>query len=343
MEISVWEGQRHEKMGSAIAVIFVLVLTGIGAWHFTSSQPAYSGTPESITIGGVPYNASALIYIAEDRGYFDRNGLNVTMRDYNSAPSAMDGLLNDESDMALMSEYVVVGAAFKKENISVIGIIDKYHVVDLVGRKDKGIENVSDLKGKKIGVTRRSQLEFYLGRFLNLHGISLQDITLVDLPPPQYAQALTSGNVDAIIAWDLYTDQIQERSGSNVVIWPAQNSQSGYYLMACRDGWATGHPETINRFLKSIAQAEEYMIDHPNEAKAIVQKMLNYTDAYMATTWPNHQFSLTLDQSLLIAMNDEGRWMINNNITSEKTLPNFRDYIYTKGLEDVKPESVNIR
>ncbi len=26
----------------------------------------------------------------------------------------------------------------------------------------------------------------------------------------------------------------------------------------------------------------------------------------MATVWPEHQFALTLDQSLLIAMNDEG-------------------------------------
>jgi hypothetical protein len=39
-------------------------------------------------------------------------------------------------------------------------------------------------------------------------------------------------------------------------------------------------------------------------------------------------------------MADEGRWMINNNLTSEKTLPYFRDYIYTKGLEVVKPEAV---
>jgi hypothetical protein len=41
-------------------------------------------------------------------------------------------------------------------------------------------------------------------------------------------------------------------------------------------------------------------------------------------------------------MEDEGRWMINNNLTSEKTIPDFRDYIYLKGLDEVKPEAVNI-
>ena len=34
--------------------------------------------------------------------------------------------------------------------------------------------------------------------------------------------------------------------------------------------------------------------------------------------------------------------MINNNLTIEKTIPDFRDFIYTKGLEEIKPESVNI-
>ena len=34
--------------------------------------------------------------------------------------------------------------------------------------------------------------------------------------------------------------------------------------------------------------------------------------------------------------------MIKNNLTTEKTIPNFRDYIYTKVLEKIKPESVNI-
>jgi hypothetical protein len=35
--------------------------------------------------------------------------------------------------------------------------------------------------------------------------------------------------------------------------------------------------------------------------------------------------------------------MIKNNLTAEKTIPYFLDYIYTKGLEEIKPEAVNIK
>ena len=74
----------------------------------------------------------------------------------------------------------------------------------------------------------------------------------------------------------------------------------------------------------------------------MVKKRLNYSDTYIAGIWPEHQFSLSLDQSLVLAMEDEGRWMINNNLTGEKTIPDFRNYIYESGLLEIKPESVNI-
>jgi NitT/TauT family transport system substrate-binding protein len=41
-------------------------------------------------------------------------------------------------------------------------------------------------------------------------------------------------------------------------------------------------------------------------------------------------------------MEDEARWMIKNNLTTEKTVPDFLDYIYVDGLEAVKPEVVSI-
>lgn len=41
-------------------------------------------------------------------------------------------------------------------------------------------------------------------------------------------------------------------------------------------------------------------------------------------------------------MEDEARRMIANNLTQEKTVPDFRRYIYTQGLEEIKPGSVSI-
>jgi hypothetical protein len=74
----------------------------------------------------------------------------------------------------------------------------------------------------------------------------------------------------------------------------------------------------------------------------MIQKGLSYTDGYMASVWHNQEISLSLDQSLILAMDDEAQWLINNNLTSATALPNFLNYVYLKSLEAAKPNAVAI-
>jgi NitT/TauT family transport system substrate-binding protein len=69
---------------------------------------------------------------------------------------------------------------------------------------------------------------------------------------------------------------------------------------------------------------------------------MNFDDAYLEIIWQRYQFSLSLGQSLITAMEDEARWMIKNKLTTEKQVPNFLNYIYEDGLKAIKPEAVNI-
>lgn len=327
-----------------ILAMAIMVLAGLGAWYATNSRTTNPGTLDPISIGGPPLEQSAFIYIAQDQGFFTQYGLNVTIRDdYPNGVVPLNDMIDGNLDVSVSAEYPVVSQAFKNQNISIIGSIDKYQNEAIIGRKDHGIANVSDLKGKKIGVPRGTICEFILGRFLNLNGMSLRDVTLVNVPVSEAVDSIANGDVDAIIYYQPYVYGIENRLGDKGVAWPVQSNQLMYGVIVSRDDWIAGHPGQLNRFLRSLAQAEDYAVAHPVGAKAIVQKRLNFTDAYMSTVWQDHQFSLSLDQSLLIAMNDEGRWMIYNKITNEKTLPDYSNYIYTKGLEEVKPNAVNIR
>jgi NitT/TauT family transport system substrate-binding protein len=75
----------------------------------------------------------------------------------------------------------------------------------------------------------------------------------------------------------------------------------------------------------------------------MVQKRLQYDDDYMNLVWPQISLSLSLDYSLLTAMEDEARWMIANSLTSQTQVLDFTRYMYIDGLKSVKPETVNIR
>jgi NitT/TauT family transport system substrate-binding protein len=94
--------------------------------------------------------------------------------------------------------------------------------------------------------------------------------------------------------------------------------------------------------MESLVQAEDYIVRHQDEARAIVGKRMKFDDTSMEILWPRYQFALSLEQSLITAMEDEARWMIKNNLTKEKTVPDFLGYIYEDSLKAIKPEAVSI-
>ncbi len=319
--------------------VFGVVAMVLGSWSCRAND---SGQLESIRIGIWPNEINTLIYIAQDQNYFVAAGLNVTITDYASVTEALNGMLNGESDISTASEFVLVGKALQREDIRALGSIDKVLQISIVSRKDRGIENVSDLAGKKIGVFKGAVSEFYLGRFLELHGMKDSQITLVDTSSLNIVDTLTSGTVDAVITGQPNIDRIRNNLGEEVMILPAQSNQATYYSVYSTGSWASEHPVLVTRFLNSLARAESYLIRNPDQARDIIQNKLNHSAIYMAAIWPEHQFSLTLDQGLVAAMEDEARWMIANNLTPEKQVPDFLDYIYMDGLEAIKPGAVNI-
>jgi NitT/TauT family transport system substrate-binding protein len=299
---------------------------------------------ESITVAYSPFESTALFWIAQDQDFFSRNGLDVTPRKYDTGVGSLDGMLNGEADIAVgPNEFPLVGRALQKDKIRTLGCIAKSEFIYIVGRKDRGIQRVSDLKGKRVGTTFRTIAHFYFGRFLEINGMDIHDVILVEVKTPEeWVNAVVNGDIDAIVTAQPYANAARDRLGANAVVWSAQSSQPLQTQVISTEAWITRHPELVNRFLKSLALAEEYAILNPAEAKTIVQKQLDLDAVYMETVWSQNQFSLSLDQSLIAAMEDEARWMIENNLTTESEVPDFLDYIYADGLEAIKPDAVNI-
>jgi ABC-type nitrate/sulfonate/bicarbonate transport system substrate-binding protein len=326
-----------------IAVIILVIAIVLSSFVYLNSQNTYKSKVEPISIGMLyPSEYDSLIYIANNEQYFSANGLKITLKNYPSGASAVAGMLKGEVDVSTASEFVVVNNAMRNASLYAFGSVSKYINLYVVARTDQGINVISDLAGKRIGVTLGTGNQFYLGRFLELNGINQNQVTLVNLSFAETPTALENGTIDASITFQPYLNQIQNLLGNRIVIWRAQADQFGYFEAICTKNWAIAHPDLAVRFLKALKQAENFNINHKDQAIEIVAKNLNYTNSFAASDWSNYQYSVTLDQSFILLMQDEARWLIDNNLTSVDSVPNFISYVYVDGLKSVSPESVNI-
>ncbi|XHH08683.1 MAG: ABC transporter substrate-binding protein [Candidatus Bathyarchaeia archaeon] len=320
----------------AVVILVSIVMAGLFYQHINSNKSL-----EEVSITDVNVVYSGILYVAENQGYFTQNGLNVTFQDYPNSEAGFNDLANGKVDIVQSAEYPIVGEVFDNRDVRVVATIDKADVNNLIGRKDHGIENVSTLVGKKIGVGEGTIREFYLGRYLNLNGISLQDVTLVYLSLQESVDAVVNGTIDAMITPDaVWYNRVVSKLENNSVVFPVQQGQPVFTELVCRSDYLTNHSQTITKLLNALYQAEIFILDHPKEAEVIVQKRLNLTSADVG--WDNYRFSLSLDLPLVTAMRDEARWMITNGFTNQTQVPDFTNYIYTDALKLVKPYSVTI-
>jgi NitT/TauT family transport system substrate-binding protein len=326
------------------AILVVLAVAGFVVWSFAGSAATPAKAPVSLTVAYSPFESSALFLVAEDRGFFTGNGLNLTLYRSDSGAAALNDMLDGKADVAVsVSEFPLVGKVFQGTPARAVASMDRAEYIYIVARRDQGIGDPGDLSGKRIGTAAGSIAAFHLGRFLSLHGLGMEDIRYVSVKtPPETSDAVVNGSLDAAVLAQPYADLARDRLGENAIVWPAQSGQPLYALVVSTDGWIAGHPEQAARFVRALAMAEEFATVHPVESKAIVQQRLGLDPGYMDTVWQQNQFTLSLDQSLVLAMEDEARWMIANNLTDATSVPDFRDYLYPDGLEAVKPGSVNI-
>ncbi len=326
------------------AIFFVVLLflaAASGLW--SCSRGEYSGKMEAITIATVPTEINALLYVAEAQDFFARNGLQVTLKEnYDSGATATAGMLNGEADIATASEFVTVRQILNRKDLMNLGTIAKYENTFILWRTDSGIKTLQDLRGKKVGVTLKTISEFYLGRTFGLHGLNLAQVTLVDIRAADAEKAMATGEVDAVVTWEPWVTRIDQHLGKEVLTRALQSSQQAYWNLVSTGNWAKNRSHIVKRLLKSITQAEGYLARHQNEAKTIVRNRLKFDETVMERIWQRYQFSLSLDQSLIAAMEDEARWMMSHNLTFEKKMPDFKNYINLDNLKAIKPEAVSI-
>ena len=301
------------------------------------------GSSEKVTIAYSTSPDSALAQIAQTKGYYLQEGLDAVPQKHAYGKVALDAVLEGKADFATVAETPVMFAIMKGEKISVIASIHRSNSTTFViARKDRGIHNPQDLKGRKIAVTSGTILEFYLDSFLATNGLPRKAVTVVDMRPEDMADAVARGDVDAISAWSHHAIEAQERLGDKGITFLDKDIYTKSFVVVAREEFIRRNPKKVSSLLRAFIRAEEFARANPAEAQATVAEFCQTDKAVIARFWAAGDCSVTLDQLLILALEDESRWAIKNKLANATKLPNYLDYIYLDGRRGVKPDAVRI-
>ncbi len=207
---------------------------------------------EKLALGVYPSVFSLFIWVAEDQDFFKKNGLDLAITEYDSGVSAVKNLMDGKVEIATAADFVLVSNILDAPDLRILAAIDAVDDIRLIGRRDHGVNQLSDLKGKKIGLMRKSAAEFFMDRLLMMEGIPSKDVQVVNLSPSQQFSAITQGELDAVMVWQPYNHKILQALGTVAVNLPAQSKQDFYWLLISKDEFIRTRSDTVLRFLRRL-------------------------------------------------------------------------------------------
>ncbi|HEY9100571.1 NrtA/SsuA/CpmA family ABC transporter substrate-binding protein [Chitinimonas sp.] len=338
-------GFMHSKRLGWVLAAAVAFVGALLAGHFLwNPQASPTLPPVQITIAtNVGYAASCPVIAAKAKGYFADQGIAITIQPQTSGKASMEALLQDKAALATVADIPVMFAGLNRQPVSVIATVfrtEKDH--GIVGRKDRGINTLGDLKGKRIGATLNTSGHFALNALLNRQKLAPSDVTIQNYTPAELAPALLNGEVDAIATWEPILDTSLKELGNNGTAFYGQDVYTSLYNIAGKRDYITGNPELIKKVLHALSRGTRLCSEAPEEARTLLAAETKSDPAKMKAAWSSYRFNLTLDQGLIMALEDEARWAMKNNLTSATEMPNYLDYIYRDGLEAIAPTAVTI-
>ncbi|MBF0325310.1 ABC transporter substrate-binding protein [Magnetospirillum moscoviense] len=324
-------------------LLAILALIGLGGLTVVANQAGLDilgpGKVDHIRLAAYDGDVGALEWIARDKGFFRKVGLEVDMKAYPSGNAAMEALRAGEVDIATAADLVVAKRSFTEPDLRILADICRYWNKGLVARRDRNILVPGDLRGKRIGVPATSSAEHNLMVFLALQGLSMRDVTIVDLAPKPLVEAVTAGQIDAAIVWQPHVTAIEKALGANAVRLMDGGTEA-HLLLVTREAEIAPRADAIRKLLKGLILAEQWVRANPDQAKATLAERFALDPAYLDILWPRMQLAVSLPQEILAAMEAEARWLAQAD--TKGTRPTFADTIHPEPLRAVKPDAVGI-
>ena len=232
----------------------------------------------------------APLFVALEKGYYDNIGLNVELivpADPNDPPKLAAA---KKIDLAISYQPQLHMQVDQGLPLIRIGTLVATPLNCLLVLKDNGINDISDLKGKKIGYSVGGFEDTILKTMLRSKNLKLSDVELINVNF-SLSPALISKKVDGVIGafrnFEINQLNILNRKGKAFFV--EEHGVPPYdelIFVTHRSNINNANKNKIIKFLEATEQGVHYLINHPNESwKLFIKNRPELDDELNKRAW----------------------------------------------------------
>lgn len=256
----------------ASIVVAVLCVASIvaGAWWLRNPANRTETTP--IRIGLNIWPGYGAFFIAEEKGFFKREGVNVELQIIQNDPDREAAFVSGRLDAIGMTIDNL--AILRDRNVDARAVYkyDGSNGADgIVVRND--LKSLADLKGRKVGWAQGTTSHFLLAVALGRTGLRTSDLEHVSLSADDAGAAFAAGNLDGAVTWEPWLSKAKETGNGYALITTRQLPVIEDVLFF-RTDILTKRRDDVLKFLRACFDGVTYWKAHEDEAIEIIAKKL---------------------------------------------------------------------
>lgn len=332
-------------------VTFLLVLAVSFAGCSCNGTPNGNDTDNGdggltkIVLAQSPQPLATLSIIAYKKGFYKDEGLDVSVNEFTTGKLCFDAMLSGGAHFATVAETPIMYAGFSDQPIYVVASICSNPLsAKVIARTDKGVTAPADLKGKPVGTFKGGSAEYFFMQFLKKHGLTVDDVRVTYMQPPELVAAIIRGDLAAISMWEPHISTAQKAIGADkTVVFSGEDIYTETYHIATRTDYADTHEEAVRGLLQALIKAEEFVKSNPDQAKAIIVDHIQMDKDILERIWPHYRFEVFMEKKILDLVEQEAHFAVESGtVRPGSSIPDYDSVFQTKFLRAVSPGKVDM-
>lgn len=216
--------------------------------------------------------AFEFLYLASELGFYEQEGIDVEIVELSALADVQRVYIQGRVDGFGSTVIEAVRAAgITQKPLSIILVPDFSAGADVIVG-NAAILSVSDLKGRKVGAEVGSLGIFVLHAALRKYGMSLDDVTIVNVEQLDTKNAMANDEVDAVVTYPPYSISLTKHSNNKQIFDTSEIREQVIDLIVMRSGVLDNQTQWIEKFHRVWQKTLDYAAANRQQAYEIMAK-----------------------------------------------------------------------